>query len=62
MAQHRPLWLVRAELPPPLVLEAWTLEARAMGFTEDEVGYLCFWRWLAHIDPARVERWEQDDG
>ena len=53
----RPFWLVHAELPPPLIIEAWSVEAREMGFTEMQAGSLCYWRWIAHIDPARVERW-----
>lgn len=61
-AQHRPLWLVHAELPAPITIEAWATEARALGFSEMEAGYLCYWRWLASLDPERIARWERSHG
>lgn len=60
---HRPLWLIHAELPLPITIEAWTIEAKALGFSDREAAELCFWRWLASIDPERSARWEgADDG
>lgn len=60
-ADKRPLWLVQAELPTPLTIELWSAEAQGKGFTEMQAAMLCYWKWLVHIDPARVERWERTE-
>ena len=60
-AEKRPLWLVTAPLPATIVIDLWISEARGLGFTDIEAGHLAFWRWLAHIDPARVTRWERTE-
>lgn len=52
----RPLWLVHAELPAAITVEAWTVEALALGFSPKEAMRLCWWRWLASLDPERIER------
>jgi hypothetical protein len=55
----RRLWIVHAELPAPLTIEAWSVEARALGFSDMEAARLCWWRWLTSIDPERIERWKE---
>ena len=58
MATRRPFWLVHAELPAAITVEAWTCEALALGFSAKEAMRLCWWRWMASLDPERIERRE----
>jgi hypothetical protein len=55
----RPLWLIHAALPLPITIEAWTCEAKALGFTDMQAAGLCYWRWVASLDPERIERRER---
>ncbi len=55
---RRPLWLVHAALPAASTIEAWTVEALALGFSDREAMRLCWWRWMASLDPERIERRE----
>ena len=54
----RPLWLVHAPMPHADLIELWAGEAKGLGFTELQAGHLCFWRWVARLDPERIERRE----